>query len=588
MKPINRLFLFLLFISASYAISYAQENQSFFLHTIEKGQSLYSISKMYNVTTSDIVRLNPGCDEKIYAGQTIKIPKGKESQKGETFHTIQAGETLYKLTTMYNVSAKDICEANPGLSAENFRIGQVILIPQKKEEKTVTTQTPAEPSSNIQGPVVPRCKDMHKVKRKETIFSVSREYGISEQELIAANPELKKGMKKGQFLCIPYPATTTVQPTQKEDPYAIPPSNSELFSKSKEAPKEMSTIKAALILPFQEDKRMVEYYEGFLMAVDSLKRTGTSLDLYVYDSGKEVSTLNAILAKNEMKKMDIIFGPMHQNQIKPLSDFAEKNDIRLVIPFSKKGEEVFNNPAVYQINTPQSYLYSEVYEHFNRQFPNAHVIFIEPASADKEKAEFISGLKQELKNKGVSMQTVNESATKETLKAALRSGKDNIFIPTTSKNVLLIKALPQLTLLVRDNPEQNIHLFGYPEWQIYTKDYLESFFELDTYFYSSFYTNTLFPAAVRFTNNYHRWYSKDLASEWPNYAMLGFDTGFFFLKGLSRYGSELENNLAKMNLTPIQTGFKFQRVNNWGGFINKKVFFIRFTKNFELVKLDFE
>lgn len=587
MKPINRIFLFLLFISVSYAVSYAQENQSYFLHTIEKGQSLYSISKMYNVTTSDIIRLNPGCDEKIYAGQTIKIPKGKESQKGETFHTIQAGETLYKLTTMYNVSAKDICEANPGLSAENFRIGQVILIPQK-EEKEVAVQTPPVEQSNIQGPVVPRCKDMHKVKRKETIFSVSREYGISEQELIAANPELKKGMKKGQFLCIPYPAATTVQPTQKEDPYAIPPSNSELFRKSKETPKEMSTIKAAIVLPFQEDKRMVEYYEGFLMAVDSLKRTGTSLDLYVYDSGKDISTLNTILAKNEMKKMDVIFGPMHQNQIKPLSDFAEKNDIRLVIPFSQKGEEVFNNPAVYQINTPQSYLYSEVYEHFTRQFPNAHVIFIEPAIADKEKAEFISGLKQELKSKGVSMQTVNESATKETLKAALRNDKENIFIPTSSTNVLLIKALPQLTLLVRDNPEQNIHLFGYPEWQIYTKDHLDSFFELDVYFYSSFYTNTLFPAAVQFTNNYHKWYSKDLTSKFPNYAMLGFDTGFFFLKGLSRYGSELENNLPKMNLTSIQTGFKFQRVNNWGGFINKKVFFIRFTKNFELVKLDFE
>ena len=587
MKPINRIFLFLLFISVSYAVSYAQENQSYFLHTIEKGQSLYSISKMYNVTTSDIIHLNPGCDEKIYAGQTIKIPKGKESQKGETFHTIQAGETLYKLTTMYNISAKDICEANPGLSAENFRIGQVILIPQKEKEQVVTAQKPTE-QSNIQGPVVPRCKEMHKVKRKETIFSVSREYGISEEELIAANPELKKGMKKGQLLCIPYPVATTTQPTQKEDPYAIPPSNSELFRESKETPKKMSTIKAALILPFQEDKRMVEYYEGFLMAVDSLKRTGTSLDLYVYDSGKEVSTLNAILSKNEMKKMDVIFGPMHQNQIKPLSDFAKKNDIRLVIPFSQKGEEVFNNPAVYQINTPQSYLYSEVYEHFTRQFPNAHVIFIEPISADKEKAEFISGLKQELKNKGISMQTVNENATKETLKAALRNDKENIFIPTSGKNVLLIKVLPQLTLLVRDNTGQNIHLFGYPEWQTYTRDHLESFFELDVYFYSSFYTNTLFPAAVQFTNAYHKWYSKDLISKYPNYAMLGFDTGFFFLKGLSRYGSELENNLSNMNLTPIQTGFKFQRVNNWGGFINKKVFFIRFTKNFELVKLDFE
>ena len=589
MKPINRIFLFLLFISVSYAAGYAQENQSYFLHTIEKGQSLYSISKMYNVTTSDIIRLNPGCDEKIYAGQTIKIPKGEESQKGETFHTIQAGETLYKLTTIYNVSAKEICEANPGLSAENFRIGQVILIPQKEKEegKAVATQTPIE-QNGIQGPVVSRCKDMHKVKRKETIFSVSREYGISEQELIAANPELKNGMKKGQFLCIPYPSATTVQPTHKEDPYAVPPSNSELFRKSKESPKEMSTIKAALVLPFQEDKRMVEYYEGFLMAVDSLKRTGTSLDLYVYDSGKEVATLNTILAKSEMKTMDVIFGPMHQEQIKPLSDFAEKNNIRLVIPFSKKGEEVFNNPAIYQINTPQSYLYSEVYEHFTRQFPNAHVIFIEPVIADKEKAEFISGLKQELKSKGISMKTVDENATKETLKAALSNGKENIFIPTSGKDVLLMKALPQLTLLVRETPEEKIHLFGYPEWQTKTKDHLESFFELDTYFYSSFYTNTLFPAAVQFINNYHKWYSKDLVSEWPNYAMLGFDTGFFFLKGLSRYGSELENKLPKMNLTPIQTGFKFERVNNWGGFINKKVFFIRFTKNFELVKLDFE
>lgn len=587
MKPINRIFLFLLFISASYAISYAQENQSYFLHTIEKGQSLYSISKMYNVTTSDIVRLNPGCDEKIYAGQTIKIPKGKETQKGETFHTIQAGETLYKLTTLYNVSAQKICEANPGLSAENFRIGQVILIPLEKEETAANEQTPVEQPA-IQGPVVPRCKDMHKVKRRETIFSVSREYGISEQELIDANPELKKGMKKGQYLCIPYPKAATVEPVKKEDPYAIPPSNTELFRKSKETPKDISTIKAALLLPFQEDKRMVEYYEGFLMAVDSLKRTGTSLDLYVYDSGKDLSTLNKILAKDEMKKMNVIFGPMHQNQIKPLSDFAEKNDIRLVIPFSQKGEEVFKNPAVYQINTPQSYLYSEVYEHFTRQFPNAHVIFIEPAIADKEKAEFISGMKQELKNKGISMQTVGESATKETLKAALRSDKENIFIPTSGKNVLLIKVLPQLTLLVRDSPTQSIHLFGYPEWQTYTRDHLESFFELDVYFYSSFYTNTLFPAAVQFTNAYHKWYSKDLSSKFPNYAMLGFDTGFFFLKGLSRYGSELENNLSKMNLTPIQTGFKFQRVNNWGGFINKKVFFIRFTKNFELVKLDFE
>ena len=70
--------------------------------------------------------------------------------------------------------------------------------------------------------------------------------------------------------------------------------------------------------------------------------------------------------------------------------------------------------------------------------------------------------------------------------------------------------------------------------------------------------------------------------------MLGFDMGFYFLKGLARFGSELENNLDKVNVTPIQTGLKFERVNNWGGFINRKVFFIHFTREFELIKLDFE
>ena len=80
---------------------YAQENQSYFLHTIEKGQSLYSISSMYGVSQADIIRLNPGCDEKIYAGQTIKIPQKKTAQQSEIFHTIQAGETLYKLTIVY-------------------------------------------------------------------------------------------------------------------------------------------------------------------------------------------------------------------------------------------------------------------------------------------------------------------------------------------------------------------------------------------------------------------------------------------------------------------------------------------------------
>jgi len=576
----------------------AQENQTYILHTIEKGQSLYSIASMYGVSQADIVKMNPGSDEKIYIGHTLRIPRNTTGSQKETFHTIEAGETLYRLTVKYNVSAKAICDANPGLSAENFRIGQVIRIPAPDETPGVSdidnsSKTP-DVASEIPAAVQSRCRDMHKVKRKETIYSISKEYGITEAELIEANPELKgkNKIKKGSFLCIPYPTTTANAGNAK--PQTIP-TNNELFSENKKEAERISTIKAAVILPFlpdaasrSESARMVEYYEGFLMAVDSLKRSDTSIDLYTYNSGANVNSLNDILSKNEMKNMDIIFGPLQQQQIKPLADFAKKNDIRLVIPFTSKDNTVFRNPAIYQINTPQSYLYSEVYDHFVRQFPNANVIFIEANSKTKDKADFIKGLKDELRNRSIPMATLDEDASVEALKSALKTGRENIFIPTSGSNLVLIKCLPQLTLLVRENPEFSIHMFGYPEWQTYTKDHLESFFELDTYFYSSFYTNDLFPAAKNFTRNYRRWYGKDMDERYPKYGMLGFDTGYFFLKGLARYGSELENNLQRMDFAPIQTGFKFQRVNNWGGFVNKKVFFVRFTKNYELVKLDFD
>ena len=111
---------------------------------------------------------------------------------------------------------------------------------------------------------------------------------------------------------------------------------------------------------------------------------------------------------------------------------------------------------------------------------------------------------------------------------------------------------------------------------------------MDTYFYSSFYTNNLLPAAINFTHNYRRWYAKEMADRYPKYGMLGFDTAYYFLYGLARYGNNFEESLSLMDVNPIQTGFKFQRVNNWGGFINKKVFFVRFTKDYQLQKLDFD
>ncbi|MDR3118484.1 MAG: LysM peptidoglycan-binding domain-containing protein [Mediterranea sp.] len=587
MKLIKRILFFLLLGSITAIACKAQKTPSYFLHTVERGQSLYSISNMYSVTEADVVRLNPGSETRIYAGQALKIPQRASEQPRTVFHTIQPGETLYKLSRMYGVSVEHICEGNPGLSAETFRAGEVVRIPVVASGQPAVAEDPAR----VRAEVKPRCKDMHRVERKETIFSVCREYGLTEQELIEANPELKEGMKKGQWLCIPYLKADPMElPARKVD--SVPPPPMDMFRENELPTRPMQTIKAALILPFLAEVhktdavRMVEYYEGFLMAVDSLKRKGVSIDLCVYDSGDEDASIDPVLAKEELQGMDIIFGPLYKQHIRPLADFADRHGVRLVIPVMKD-DEVFRNGCIYQVNAPPSYLYSEVYERFASRFPNGNVIVLD--TEEKDKAEFIDGLKAELGKKEIPMQVVTgASLSQPVLKGALRGDRDNVFIPTSGNVLALNKIMPQLKILVRENTAASISLFGYPEWQTYAGDYLDSFFELNTYFYSSFYTHNLSPATKAFNQAFRRWYSKEMLASYPKYGLLGFDTALFFLSGLEEYGMGLEHNLSSHDFTPVQTGFKFERVNNWGGFINRNVFFIQFTKDFELVRIDFE
>ena len=97
----------------------AQETETF-VHTIKQGETVYSIARTYQVSPESILKLNPTASTGIKAGETLTIPQQQNGTQEKRFHTIQAGETLYKLTKTYQVSADDICKANPGLTAENF------------------------------------------------------------------------------------------------------------------------------------------------------------------------------------------------------------------------------------------------------------------------------------------------------------------------------------------------------------------------------------------------------------------------------------------------------------------------------------
>ena len=596
----------------------AQSGNEFF-HTVTKGQGLYSISRMYGVTEAEIIRLNPGSEVVIKVGQQLRIPQNKKTENTsnvpqvqtgeERFHTIKTGETLYRLTVIYGLTAREICNANPGLSAENFKVGQVIVIPEREVTTPENTQPKVtEPAPIVAQPTSPkaeekasRCRTEHLVKRKENIYRISRMYGISELELVNANPELReRKMRIGEVLCIPYSKTEQEEKQEQQEiapVVTVIPTDEELFAELKVVPKDIEQIKTAIILPLMlndsvssEQMKMVEFYEGALLALDSLKKQGVSVDLHVYDSGNKWTSIQSILDKPEMKEMNLIIGPVYDTHIAEAAVFAENNGIRMVVPFARQVDAVFTNPYVYQVNTPQSYFYSEVYDHFFMQFPQPNVVFFE--SPEEKDDDLISGFKRELSYRNVpyTVLLADTATNKDTILTHLDTQRQNILMMTSDKSGCLNNMVPVFQLLVRDTAsiKFDINLFGYPQYQVYTNNHLASFYEIGTYFYSSFYTNNLLPEAKAFHQKYRRTYSKEIVNRYPKYAILGFDVTYYFLRAMHLYGTDMDNRLNEMQYTPLQTGFKFERVNNWGGFINRKVFFVHFSRDFNLQTIDFD
>ena len=582
--------------------------QEYFMHTVTQGQGLYSISRMYGVTEDDIIKLNPGSEKVIRTGQELRIPNRKQPASGK-FHTIQKGETLYRLSVENRISVKELCDANPGLSAQNFKIGQVITIPAPSDQDPLTStienagdDAPQEIKADahtLQSDTA-RYKATHVVQKRETIFRISRNYNISQAEFLEANPEYRyTKLKQGAVVKIPFSREETERRKRllneaQNRMQSIPDSTLFRMNDITSGTAHEGVLTAALILPFAledsattDQKKMVEFYQGMLLALDRLKNEGVSVNLKVFDSKGDDTSIEPLLESGQFDDVNVIFGPKNTTHIAEAARWSTTHQIPLVLPMNSNADDVFNNPYVFQLNTPQSYFHQEIYNHFLEQFPNPNVIILD--ADEYRKNDFIDGLKTTLADRNIPFSTVMVDTAYQELMDTLVSGKQNIMIINSPSSGPLNTMLPVLQLITRSKaPEVETHLFGYPEYQIYAQDHLDELYEVDTWFYSWFYTNNLLKESVDFNTLFRRSFSRQMMVSYPSFASYGYDTGYYFLKGLATYGKDFENHLNDLQTDPVQMGFKFERVNNWGGFINRKVFFVHFSNDYKVEKIDFD
>ena len=596
MKICRRILLVIAFLMATVTLN--AQNGDYITHTVTQGQTLYSISRLYNTTYEEIKKLNPGSEKKLQIGQKLIIPNTNSKKKSdEKTHTIQSGETPYRLSKIYNITTDELFAANPGLSASNFRTGEVIVIPTKKEEskQDVKPAAPQAKKEEEQQTIV--CT--HKVKRKESIESICEKYGITKEELLKANPILtKKKLKRKMVLDIPAPSIKE-KPIEQQ---IVQEKEKEITRTFSKGINNDNVLNVAVVLSFlldsyapKEQSRMVEYYQGVLMAVEQLKREGYSFVINTYDAGQKDNSLDSLLSSSAFDNIEMIIGASYPKHNKQLAKFAKEREIPLVIPFSSKKDEAINNPTVYVANGIQSFILPEISSRFVKTFPNANVIFVED-TIEGNKKEFIKSLTSELDKNEIPHTTLpmellsNGDTVLHTLSNVYQEEKEIMVIPTSSSAATLNTLLPSL-LHARSIDTLNVakfKLFGYPEWQIHAKDTRELMYEVDTYFYATFYSHYALPRVAEFQEDFIRWYNRSIQNIYPRYGMLGYDTGYFFLLAASLYGNEIYEKINQTPFNPVQSDFKFERISEKDGFINKKFFFIHFCPEYYIDKMDFD
>jgi LysM repeat protein len=557
-----------------------------FVHIVKKGETLYGLSKTYGVTQEDIIANNPQVRVGLKLGQEIVIPQPsvKESANEQLnmegnvlYHTIKQGETLYRLSKNYNISIENILKLNPGVSPENFKIGTVIKIvanapKTEKRETTVTVMESyiAETGDNLKKIAKRTGVDIDDLEDANPNVGKVKT-GMTIQIPVAKTDSVDVVVSEGNEYELQHNDSERIKEIYDSIHY---------LNSSK-------SINVALMLPFmlnnsvetKQSKLYTEFYKGFLLALKDVNEryNDNEINVYTYDTEGTTDKLMSILSIDEVKEMDLIFAPDVLEQLDSISSFSKSNGIYVVNTFSVKDENYDNNPYMFQINIPQDNMYADVCDWISKDFKDYEVVFIhKKGNAKKDIADNLKGyLEQERRTvKEVEYSSV---LTCEELLEVVNVNEKTLFIPTSGTKASLSQMIPALKKLKDENPMMESAVVGYPEWSVYMEDWKQDFHTINAHFYSRVFVDEKAKDFEKFNSEYLKWYGEDLIESTPCFGYLGYDTGKYFLSEMCKNGKDFNQNSSEY--VGLQSSFEFDRINSWSGFVNQALYLVHFTSN---------
>ena len=597
-------------------------------HIVVKGETLYSISKKYNVKPDDIIKLNPDVKDGVKENTVLTLPSNVKTTVTSTAslnkyeYQVQQGETLYAISKKLGISVDEMIKNNP-TSKEGVAVGQSLTYYAAKKyvpSQVVKTETNTVPKETV---------NIHTIQAEETKYSVSKKYGISIAELEELNPHIKNvfeiGMQirlnKNTFL--PKVSTVEVLPTATKTMFYTVQQGETLYSISRKfgisvdeitkknpavasgltvgmelllpekkeidatiqsdsangLKKKLNLLETAnkskqrnlvLLMPFninriEKDsaKTKIEYlktdkflnitldfYAGALKAIDSAKVLGLPVNAKVFDAetSKYSSNVATIIKNNNFSNVDVVIGPFTNNFVETVGQLLDKNTA-VISPLTnevgKGGSNVYYAMPNENIQKQQLMLYLK---------SKSDAIFSIHSSAKTSLSSYFTSnypevVQSSFNDKGLFDYTV--------FKTSLQKGKKNFVILDSDKIMQVISVVNNLLKLKKEFDIQLV--------VVERNDALD-FEEIPSKNLAAL--QMLYPSAIRENEskeayNFAKAFRKDNKVQPNQYATRGFDVTFDailrmcqeegFIKSAETQGSE-----------QIESQFNYSNGNNYG------------------------
>lgn len=497
----------------------------FYIHKVEKNQTIFSIAKTYNISLNTLVDDNPEIKSGLKEGTTIYIRKADFHKEvvapvESIIHVVRWYESLWSIAKKYNTTEDELIKFN-SFEDNKIKTRQEIKIP-------ITKTTNLNEGDFIESESA-RLKISNETKREAEI-----------------NSETDTKIE-GNLTNLGERAKVTYKPSRSH------------------------INKISLVLPIGSsniesqdgNNNYLDFYQGFLLAAEDLKQEGMNIDLNVFDL-TDYSTGAMLAQSGRLDGSEIIIGPILMSDVEPVAEYASQKGIPLVSPMDPKTETLIeNHQYFYQVSTSQYAQQMDLIKNIS-PYNNVTVIY-ESSNPD---SELVGMTKQILNNYGIYFSSLSYdvlSGRSISPQIADKLAKDsmNEIIVVSNSEAFVSDVLRNLNLLsTRSN--YKITIYGTPRWRNFDNVDINYYHSMNLHLSVQYYIDYSNENVKRFLARYRALYGVEPTP----YSYQAYDVAYYFLSALYYLGRNFSDSISEYSRELLQTDMKFVKSGNKIGYIN--------------------